>query len=927
MEVDRLGSGPSAARPVCTQLTGVIVRMAAGLALLTVVVAAVADHLPPVEPILPNSNHDHEDHSGHDHSSEDWTGVSFNYASFNDANLAGTNLNSTDLYLASFIGADLRGVDLRAADLSRANFNSAKLQSAKLDGMPPEFLDNADFTNADLSHASLTGTGFFRTDMSHVNFSGADLRGADLFWSDFSGANFTGADLRGAVFDSSDIGAYFTQADLTGAVFRERSFADSSYAAQVSDVQLRSAASVVGVSFARSYDGDGYSLYGDLSGLDFRDAKFIGASIMADFDNANLSNADFTHAMLWFGGFENTSLAGANISGANFTNAYINHVDLRNDDPAQAITDDQLRSALWTFGVNVSGNNMSGFNLSGIDFYNADLSATNLSYADLSFASLQVANLRGADLSHANLQNALLNIVRQPNPPFDPGEFKYADLTDADLSFADLRQNDRSVAITDDQLRSAASVIGVNLAGNDLSRFNLNGLNLRGADLSLANLTETDFSNASLDGVDLRNPNPVQSITDDQLRSAASVTGVTLADNDLSRFNLNGLDLRGADLSLANLTETDFSNADLRGATIATAELTSADFSGANLSDAVLGDPARDDGFVYDGVFDLTGGTTTLQSQGLARLDIGSTTTLDNAMLVATNGLLVKRDAIISGVGQIDTPDDSEKPLHNNGRIVGDSPDAPITLEGYVSGFGSLKNVVINGELYPSAFSLKILENVEINGTLVIPSQPTQYTGRVVLNPTATLELIQVPVAGVSHQLFSDTSTVVLGGTLSVHLIHTLTPTLGQVFTILTAGELMGEFDGYRGDLFAIDSHLALAPLVDAVNHQVTVTATFPGDVNLDFQVDATDLNLLALNWHQQVTGWDHADFNNDGFVNAADLNLLALNWLLGTTAGPSTSFEEAWSATLASASVPEPGAISLLVLGGMAMIRGRGNW
>ena len=53
-----------------------------------------------------------------------------------------------------------------------------------------------------------------------------------------------------------------------------------------------------------------------------------------------------------------------------------------------------------------------------------------------------------------------------------------------------------------------------------------------------------------------------------------------------------------------------------------------------------------------------------------------------------------------------------------------------------------------------------------------------------------------------------------------------------------------------------------------------------PGDVNGDGQIDAVDLNVLALSWQQAVTnGVEDADFNGDGVVDAADLNALALNW------------------------------------------------
>ena len=56
-----------------------------------------------------------------------------------------------------------------------------------------------------------------------------------------------------------------------------------------------------------------------------------------------------------------------------------------------------------------------------------------------------------------------------------------------------------------------------------------------------------------------------------------------------------------------------------------------------------------------------------------------------------------------------------------------------------------------------------------------------------------------------------------------------------------------------------------------------------PGDANGDGQVDAADLNILAINWQKMVTGGPaEGDFNASGTVDAADLNELALNWQFG---------------------------------------------
>ena len=80
---------------------------------------------------------------------------------------------------------------------------------------------------------------------------------------------------------------------------------------------------------------------------------------------------------------------------------------------------------------------------------------------------------------------------------------------------------------------------------------------------------------------------------------------------------------------------------------------------------------------------------------------------------------------------------------------------------------------------------------------------------------------------------------------------------------------------------------------------------TVRGDTNLDRRVDATDLNVVGLNWQNRgELGWGGGDFNGDNVVDAMDLNDVGVSWEFGlaTAASP----------------VPEPrGAILWLALFG----------
>ena len=86
---------------------------------------------------------------------------------------------------------------------------------------------------------------------------------------------------------------------------------------------------------------------------------------------------------------------------------------------------------------------------------------------------------------------------------------------------------------------------------------------------------------------------------------------------------------------------------------------------------------------------------------------------------------------------------------------------------------------------------------------------------------------------------------------------------------------------------------------------------SLPGDANGDGVVDGSDVTILAGNWQCGVSGiadvtWAMGDFNGDGKVDGSDVTILAGNWQAGVTA--------------ADISVPEPGALILLIFGSLGL-------
>jgi len=104
-----------------------------------------------------------------------------------------------------------------------------------------------------------------------------------------------------------------------------------------------------------------------------------------------------------------------------------------------------------------------------------------------------------------------------------------------------------------------------------------------------------------------------------------------------------------------------------------------------------------------------------------------------------------------------------------------------------------------------------------------------------------------------------------------------------------------GQFDGVDGDV------------VGWVIPDAPVT---PGDATFDARVDDRDLAVLLANWGGDLGDemtWKLGDFDGDAEVGDTDLSVLLSNWTRPSVAGGNA--------------VPEPTAMALLAIGGMALI------
>jgi uncharacterized protein YjbI with pentapeptide repeats/class 3 adenylate cyclase/predicted ATPase len=135
------------------------------------------------------------------------------------------------------------------------------------------------------------------------------------------------------------------------------------------------------------------------------------------------------------------------------------------------------------------------------------------------------------------------------------------------------------------------NLVGVDLAGQDLSGIDLRLAYLNGVDLSKANITGANLSQAYLREVNLEGARLDRANLNKANLFRASLVGADLSETNLNRTNLRGADLRGAKLNRANLRGGTLFRANLREADLSEAALigvntSGADFFRANLRDA-----------------------------------------------------------------------------------------------------------------------------------------------------------------------------------------------------------------------------------------------------------------------------------------------------------------------------------------------------
>ncbi|MFN3168495.1 MAG: PEP-CTERM sorting domain-containing protein [Phycisphaeraceae bacterium] len=222
-------------------------------------------------------------------------------------------------------------------------------------------------------------------------------------------------------------------------------------------------------------------------------------------------------------------------------------------------------------------------------------------------------------------------------------------------------------------------------------------------------------------------------------------------------------------------------------------------------------------------------------------------------------------------------------------------------------------DAVINGNTWATARSMT--SDVSF-GDLTVASNQMTMTGRIkadsYIQTGGTLRaMIGGPVAGTGHAQLEVDQAAALGGRLELALTNSYSPIAYSQVTVLTSSALNGtQFDSISGVVYASGRGFA----VTYTANDVLVTAAMLGDIDLDGDVDDSDLGTLFSNYTGPVGvagghSWVFGDIDGDGDGDDSDLGTAFSNYT-----GP-----------LSPTSVPEPGSVALLAIAsGLAFPRRR---
>ena len=500
--------------------------------------------------------------------------------------------------------------DAKDATLSCTEKIKADKGSCTIDGVDPASTDSFTVTARDESGGSKTSTpsdpivpvrhktetkfyaGMTLTgsDLTSLDLSGLDLTESTLAWDDFTGSTLAGTDLSNANLAWDTLtGVDLTKTNLSNAtLYGVASGGITGWPAALPDGWALRSGYLVGPGARLSS--------ASLTNTDLAGASLANADLTwSNLTGTDLSKADLRQTNLAWANLSNTNLEGADLSGANLYGVSSGGItgEPRSLPEGWSLVNGYLIGA----NANLTHADLSGLRLEKLDLRGANLAWANLSGSTLLGVDLTKADLSWADLSKTRVEGTVVTDARLWGVSSGgiEGEFRdlpkgwnqmkgylfgpNATLTNADFSGMELRGLDLSGANLAFSDLTKADLSGTNLSGSDLAWTTLAGARIEGVDLSGA--YTYGVSSGDLQGDATGLPDGFNQFRGYLVGPYASLTHV-----DFSGAELKGFDLTGANLAFSDLTKADLNGVNLDQSNLAWTTLTGAQVEGATLTAA-----------------------------------------------------------------------------------------------------------------------------------------------------------------------------------------------------------------------------------------------------------------------------------------------------------------------------------------------------
>lgn len=352
-----------------------------------------------------------------------------------------------------------------------------------------------------------------------------------------------------------------------------------------------------GFVFADNENYDGQDVSGKTFYGSYKNSSWIGATavgtwfISGTFSSSDLTNANFTNANLSKARIDGT------VTDAIFTNANLNECNISY---VKGLTGSQLRSAADITGIQFTQTDLSNLNFSGLDFSGGQFYGTTVSNVDFTNAILDKVSFYGGVIGLTDKQlRSAKSIIGISIFNFNATEYDLSGLnlsagaivnsTYINSNFAGTNLTSKTLGESNfsDSNFCGANLTNVYFRGSSLVNTNLTNANLTGVTFT----TETDISGATINGADLTST-VENGFTFAHLESTKSyadknLSGVIFDYNDIGGWDLSGLNLQNTSFFASKIAGTNFSNSDLRGADISVTKGT-ATYKNTIMSDGVI---------------------------------------------------------------------------------------------------------------------------------------------------------------------------------------------------------------------------------------------------------------------------------------------------------------------------------------------------